>query len=439
MCPVCKRELAPTLSICFTCGAMVHDTVREELQTKIGRISGPLQNKPVRVPAQEAMRSEPVSIPEKTPINVEVKEKSEPPARPARMETSEFGNKKTSPTLVGFQAKNSTVPDWRLQLQNSVRQRKTEAPAASGASAPVLQKNRATNGANALKAQYVENVETANHENPRVAKALKRIEDSRRRFSPGDQAPAMQAKPAPTRNYPFNVVSPSGDIVPKQTTAQATVNTQPKPRLVSSMRIEKKKYDTNKLPPMPAAIPVIDTPIPAPSESISISLKVPAVEIATVTEHKEIELPIIQEPDFDDEEVDDLAGLSSRFIAGLFDVIIGGFATAIALSPLLLSGRQWLSIPGVLAIVAAFGVVMFIYLTLSIGLRGRTLGMRLFSLEMVDAEENEYPTLHQAAVNSAVFLLALPLLGIGFLSVFFNEERRAAHDLVSGTILVKEI
>lgn len=82
---------------------------------------------------------------------------------------------------------------------------------------------------------------------------------------------------------------------------------------------------------------------------------------------------------------------------------------------------------------------MFIYLTLAVGLRGRTLGMRLFSLEIVDAEENEYPTLHQAAVNSAVFLLTLPLLGIGFVPAFVNEERRAAHDLVSGTILVKEI
>ena len=34
-CPVCKRSLAPTLSICFACGAMVNDSVREELQTKI--------------------------------------------------------------------------------------------------------------------------------------------------------------------------------------------------------------------------------------------------------------------------------------------------------------------------------------------------------------------------------------------------------------------
>jgi len=82
---------------------------------------------------------------------------------------------------------------------------------------------------------------------------------------------------------------------------------------------------------------------------------------------------------------------------------------------------------------------MFIYMTIAIGLRGRTIGMRLFGIEMVDAEENEYPTMHQAAVSSAVYLLSLPMLGLGFLPLLFNEERRAAHDLISGTVLVREI
>ena len=93
----------------------------------------------------------------------------------------------------------------------------------------------------------------------------------------------------------------------------------------------------------------------------------------------------------------------------------------------------------VFAIAAAFGIVMFTYMTVGVGLRGRTIGMKIFSLEVIDIEANEYPSYHQAAVRSAVFLLSLPLLGIGFLAAFFNEERRAAHDLVSGTILVREL
>jgi uncharacterized RDD family membrane protein YckC len=136
---------------------------------------------------------------------------------------------------------------------------------------------------------------------------------------------------------------------------------------------------------------------------------------------------------------DDLAAIPSRFLAGLFDSIIGAFATGIILSPFLMSGGEWLTVSGAMTVMATFGVVMFGYMTIAIGLRGRTVGMRLFGIEVIDAEENEYPSMHQAAVSSAVYLLSLPMLGLGFLPLLFNEERRAAHDLISGTVLVREI
>src|SRR5688572_17172434 len=134
MCPVCKRDLAPTLSICITCGAMVNDSVREELELKIGPVSGRLE-RTATVAAGQVFRTEKP----KEPASIK-REVAAPPARveePAAQrapggETTEFGRKKTSPTLVGFQPKTSTVPDWRLQLQNSIRQRNTEViPAAS--------------------------------------------------------------------------------------------------------------------------------------------------------------------------------------------------------------------------------------------------------------------------------------------------------------------
>ncbi len=138
------------------------------------------------------------------------------------------------------------------------------------------------------------------------------------------------------------------------------------------------------------------------------------------------------------DEIEDLAPFSMRFNAGLFDMIIGFFASMILLSPFFIAGGAWLSVSGFFAITAAVAIVTFLYLTVSIAFAGRTFGMRLFSLELVDVEENAYPTMHQAAVSSAVFLLSLMFAGIGFLPMFFNEERRAAHDILSGTILVRE-
>lgn len=437
-CPVCKRELAPTLSICYACGTMVHDSVREELQTKVSPISNPLE-KQVAVKAAAAMIVEEEVFAAAEPeieISVAAEPQPAPPRQPRREPTDRI-SRHTSPTLVEFQNKNSTKPDWRIQLQNAVQQRKTDvAVSATDMETAGFQTHLATNGANALKAQFVAEPETANspHANPRVANALKRIEDSRRRFESGGTPTSVKTATAPVKNYPFNVVSRSGDISP-DAAPRATVNTPPKPRLVSSLRVEKKGFDTNKLPPLPVAAPmpakqVVTKPGPEPA--------IPDWILADDVTAEETAEPIVS-VELEVEEYDDLAPLSSRFTAGLFDVIIGGFATAVLTSPLLLSGGSWLSIAGVLAISAAFGIVMFTYLTASIGLRGRTLGMRLFSLEVVDVEDNEYPTVHQAAVNSAVFLLSIPFLGIGFVPAFLNEERRAFHDLVSGTVLVREV
>lgn len=445
MCPVCKRDLAPTLSICFTCGAMVSDSVREELETKIERVSGRLGRSAAA--ASTAVRIEKPTEP--APVIHPAKEVPEPPARAPRGETTEFGRKKTSPTLVGFQPKTSSVPDWRLQLQNAIRQRKTDlvpsAPAVAKA-APAPRKPSADpveSGGGTERA-------TASHDNPRVAAALQRIESSRRRFmeSPAP-APVAEAEARPAaRSFPFNVVSRAGEFAPRSNAPQATVNTLPKPRLVTDAKSEKKRYDTNKLPPLPGAVSVAAAdrvPGPQVSEDEPLPIVEPVTAAPTATERPEPKkLPLID--DFADEyglrdndEDDDLAAIPSRFLAGLFDTIIGGFAAGIVLSPFLIAGGDWMTVSGVMTIMGVFGVVMFIYMTIAIGLRGRTAGMRLFGLEVVDAEENEYPTMHQAAVSSAVYLLSIPMLGLGFLPLLFNEERRAAHDLISGTVLVREI
>jgi uncharacterized RDD family membrane protein YckC len=92
-----------------------------------------------------------------------------------------------------------------------------------------------------------------------------------------------------------------------------------------------------------------------------------------------------------------------------------------------------------MAFAATWSFAMFLYLTIAIGMYGKTVGMRMFALELIDADENDYPTFHQAAVNSAVYLLTLPFLGAGFVPMLFNEEQRAAHDLAAGTIIVNEL
>lgn len=434
ICPVCKRELAPTLSICLTCGAMMNDTVREELETKLSTNSGGLGPTPsVKLPPKPEFL-----------VSKDVPKLAEPEKRPTpRTITAQLPNKQTSQTLVEFQNKNAMLPDWRLQLQNAVRQRGTtsrEVGMLETAPAAAYRTQPATNGANALKLEIESVPRTGENANPMLASAMQRIESSRKAFL--TRKAFLKPKKAETtaettaRKFPFEVVAPNETIQSKTKTSEPVK--LEKPKLVTAFKIEKKPFDTNKLPPIPQpeVAPTHIGTIMDGQDGVA-ELAAPKLERKQIEQEEKLIDPVVQETFTD--EIDDLAPFSMRFGAGFFDLIIGGFATMIILSPLLLSGGTWLSFSGVITLVAALSIFLFLYMTASLAVWGKTFGMRLFSLELIDAEMNRYPTVHQAAVSSAVYLLSMIFGGLGFLTLFYNEEKRAIHDIVSGTLLIREI
>jgi uncharacterized RDD family membrane protein YckC len=450
-CPVCDRSLAPTLSICPSCGAMMFDSVREELQTKI--TSGRLAARPqvtaepaMSVPAPKPMAAVPSVAAVAAPIrpmptfsstNTAAAVAVAPVPREKPVQTADLRAPKTSPTLVGFQSNNATLPDWRIKLQNAVKTRKGVADGViNGHVLPVADIERKP--AVVPKAAAVATA-PAKISDPRVAAAMRRIDESRNTFLEPPPKPVVKAQPVAAKPYKFDVVStasnPSAATVrPKMMPPPALQVVQPAPPV---------KRDTNKLPPismrsMPAEDKKgeVDTVVEesihttAPSEFLSVN----RIRIKAEIENPEIDEPIRSEI----EDIDDLAHFSTRFGAAFFDLIITSFASLLLLSPIALSRGEWFSLAGILTFVGVLAVLTFFYMTICLGFYGKTMGMRLFSLELVDAVENEYPTLHQAAVSSSVFLLSLLFGGAGFITMIFNEEKRAAHDLLSGTILVRE-
>lgn len=456
-CPVCNRNLAPTLSICPSCGAMMNDSVREELKDKI--VSNPKPLKLDVIPTVSRVEKQEIQLLEKPKTsNIPVQPASIiNTAAPAIIEqpvvrttTMEIAAKPTSPTLVEFQNKNATLPDWRLQLQNAVRKRAEnvqipDKPIESKSA--VSRVHLPTNGANALKAEVIQEAEPVLNGNPKLANALRRIEESRKRFL-SEEAKAEEIAPktaatAQSKNYPFYIATKNAEILPKPTEIKPAAPAVVAPILEDLPVIDKKDYDTNKLKPLPNAA-VIATNL----EKVSAGLpKLETTEDAPLLSIKRVEISDedddlleIDEPEFIEEEseIEDLAPFGMRFNAGLFDLIVGAFTSLILLAPFMLSGGNWFSFAGFLAFLVTTAIVMFIYLTTAIGMFGKSVGMKIFSLETIDIEENDYPTFHQAAVSSSVYLVSLALGGIGFLPALFNSERRTAPDLLSGTIVVKE-
>lgn len=388
---------------------MMNDTIR--VQTKISARLTP------RINTSTALAPPPPSI--------------KPPVTAKKRVTGNLFSCKTSQTLVEFQNKKTSLPDWRIQLQNAVQHRKggsAETPVFTESSPAALKV-----AADAPPAEIEIDQAIAD---PRVANAMRRIAESRKTFH--ETAP-KQKRPVPLR--PFGVVS-AGKAFSNSTAtaaAPARISLAPKPVLVKSPVAEKR--DTNKLPPIaPAPEKQTATPVLENVEKIlsgSLPTKTAAIhriEIKTET----ADIPVSEAPEFQTDEIEDLAPMSMRFGAGLFDFIIGGFAAMILLSPLAFTNANWFTTSSILTFAGTFALVMFAYMTACLGFFGKTMGMRLFQLELVDAVDNEYPTLRQAAINSSIFILTVPFAGAGFLAIFFNEERRGLHDLLSGTILVRE-
>ena len=451
-CPVCNRQLAPTLSICLTCGTMMNDSAREELISNgnlRSRHSGYLAEQMLMPEVELATIAAAIAVISE-PSRPVLSQK--PQARSVRTETMEFESKKTSQTLKDFQNKNASMPDWRIQLQNSVRQRKNAGDdAVRGDGITEIKKKTITSGANALKAEFIEETIEIEHEDPRVANALKRIEESRRTFLRSQEEKSNPPAPRPARpNYPFNVVQRSNAA--PQPARPVENKTEPaaeaKPKRVTSLRIEKKSFDTNKLPKIPKPADIVSGfEKPQLIESANISeAKIylrsePKIDEAVMKELDDLHFTMQADADaaLEKEETDDLATVSMRFGAGFFDVIIAGFAGLILLSPLAFTAQSWFTFGGILAFIGAFCLMMFLYATASLARFGRTIGMKLFGIELIDVEDNVYPTLPQSALNSAVYLASMLLAGIGFAPMIVNREKRALHDLISGTIVVREL
>jgi len=414
---------------------MRNDTVREELQTKItsGPLHGAIPRPETAIPRpQQPVRQHAAPPPVRPSVAP-----SAPARLPVKTITAGLIAPKTSPTLVDFQNKNAKLPDWRIQLQNAVQQRKGGPVSSAPVSAdgPVF----ASNGSAAIKAEVIrKEVEPdlgLDMSDPIVAKAMQRIEESRKAFAEPSALPKKRAQARP-----FGVVAPTTGSAAAAAPARTSI--PPKPVIVPQQpTVEEpipvvEKRDTNKLPPIDRVVPI---PEPAAAEAAAEKVDSgPLPEIKRIQINLDRPQETAPAADTYDDEIEDLAPFSMRFGAGLFDMIIAGFATMLLLSPLAFTNSNWFTSAGLLTCAGGLALVAFLYMTICLGFFGKTMGMRLFSLELVDAIENEYPTLKQAAVNSSIFLLSLAVCGAGFLTAFFNEERRALHDLLSGTILVRD-
>ncbi|MBA2340597.1 MAG: RDD family protein [Pyrinomonadaceae bacterium] len=376
------------------------------------------------------------------------------------MNTSTTAEPIMQTTLIEFPgvARSKQQPQWRRDLSERVR---------------VIQERRAqevnhvetrTTGKRASIAASVEaseagvprlvpHVEPA-PVNPIVAAALRRIERARESAAmmPVSRSIGRSNGSAATAMAVAHVSDVAEEAEQNVNTALAIV-----PEAVAAPPSETKKESngtdpvikTHKLVAIPAH-PIIKNE--APVEAAAIETK-PAVEIQLDTRSRRVISEVVDDALIAKREAeqeaarsatvpseifDDQAPLAARSVAAVVDLLIVAFVASPFAAIIELTSGNWGDWRVAASMVGIVTLVLFLYSAAAIALAGRTWGMSLVSLFVVDVKTGLPPTLAQAVKRAFFFLLSIVTLGLGALYSLFDAERRALHDHLSDTIVVRD-
>ena len=130
------------------------------------------------------------------------------------------------------------------------------------------------------------------------------------------------------------------------------------------------------------------------------------------------------------------ASIPSRIVSAFVDLLVVSVLCAPFAAALELINSDW-NAPRVWLLAAAiFLIVGFLYFTISTALTGRTVGLRLLSLRVIDARTGLIPTANQAAGRALIYIASLLILGLTSIIAVVNPDRLTAHDRITRTAVV---
>jgi len=134
------------------------------------------------------------------------------------------------------------------------------------------------------------------------------------------------------------------------------------------------------------------------------------------------------------------AGAVSRLAAFAADVgaswgLFTAGAALVSLASELITGRSVTVTHHQILAIVVLAFWEFFYFTYPWAVSGKTPGMALFGLQVVTARGAPI-TPRQAALRTLTLSLSFLTVGLGFLGILFQRERRALHDLIVDTAVV---
>jgi uncharacterized RDD family membrane protein YckC len=133
----------------------------------------------------------------------------------------------------------------------------------------------------------------------------------------------------------------------------------------------------------------------------------------------------------------DIPGLTRRFFSGIVDLLLIAIMVSPAVAAMYYSDSNWAD-PKTIGILSGItAATMFAYLTVCIAMTGRTLAMRMFRMRTIDLRTGLIPTGGQSITRAITYVFSLALLGLGIAYAVIDPDKRAVHDKLSKTIVIR--
>jgi uncharacterized RDD family membrane protein YckC len=330
-------------------------------------------------------------------------------------------------TLIEFPGiSRNALPEWRKELSERVRevQERRAREAAREAAEAALQ--RAEAAENPPQLELLPPTE-APAMNPLVAAALKRIERAH-------QSASVETRPPRTSLATAVAYAPEREENIMNETVPPTIQLEFEAEPVAE-----------EPPPAVEKTHLAIVPPPPLSEPGAV-VKTESVQLQAEPVRPARRLIVDDDPALNyldsiprNVRVDDMASQSAsafrRAVSAGLDLVFCALLTTPIAGALYASGEN-LQDTRVLAVLGgSLVVLMFIYLTLTTALTGRTWGMRLLSLRVIDTKTGLIPTGGQSIGRSFFYLLSLASV-VGILFALVSREGYTAHDRATRTAVV---
>jgi uncharacterized RDD family membrane protein YckC len=327
-------------------------------------------------------------------------------------------------TLIEFPGiSRNSLPEWRKELSERVREVQERRAREAAQEAAEAERQRAESATAPPQLELLPPTE-APAMNPLVAAALKRIERAH-------QSASVEARPPRTSLATAVAYAPEREENIMNETVPQTIQLE---------------FESEPVPaePPPAVEKSHLAIVPPPAEPEPV--KTEAAQVQPQPSRPTRRLIAENDPSLNyldaiprNIRVVEMASQSAsafrRAVSAVLDLIFCAMLTAPIAGALYLSGENLQEFRVLAVLGGSLVVLMFIYLTLTTALTGRTCGMRLLSLRVIDTKTGLIPTGGQSIGRSFFYLLSLATV-IGILFALVSREGYTAHDRFTRTAVV---